>query len=98
MTRKRFVKLLMAAGYDRNEANAAAAAARSRGVGYSTACIASTAILSIGNKLNTINIDAVCDAIRAVAVAAQQVASAICKAMTAFAEAYTAAMEEPSYE
>ena len=93
MTRKRFVKLLMAAGYDRNEANTAAADSRRRGIEYSTAVIPAKAVLSTGIKLNDANIDAVCDAIQKIADAAQKVALAIGKAIAAFAETYTAEME-----
>ena len=93
MTRKRFVKLLMAAGYDRNEANAAAADARSRGIEYSTAVIPAKVALSVGIKWNDINIDAMCEAIREIADMAQKVALAIGKAVAAFAETYTTEME-----
>ena len=93
MTRKRFVKLLMAAGYDRNEANAAAADTRIRGIEYSTAVIPAKAIMPAGLKWDSANIDALCDAVRKIADAAQKVALAIGKAIAAFAETYTAEME-----
>lgn len=93
MTRKRFVKLLMAAGYDRNEANAAAVDVRSRGIEYRTAYIVTKSAMSIGSKLNDVNIDAMCEAIRKIVDAAQKVALAIGKAAAAFAETYTTEME-----
>lgn len=93
MTRKRFVKLLMAAGYDRNKANALAADARSRGIEYSTAYITGKSTLSVGINWNDVNINAICDVVRKIADYAQKAAQAVLKATVAFVEAYTAEME-----
>lgn len=92
MTRKRFVKLLMADGYSRNEANALAVDARR--YGYSKVYNAESAMRAAKINLNNIDITAVCDAIRKFADIAQKMAVAIGKAVTAFAEVYTAEMEK----
>ena len=86
MTRKRFVKLLMAAEYDRNKANEIAAAARKGGVKYSTA-------LNAYIKLRGINISALSVAFRNIADAALTVGYAISKAAQAFGEALREKME-----
>ena len=92
MTRKRFVKLLMADGYSRNEANTVAAKARICGMRYSTAY--SMRRLRIPQiKLATANFDAFCEAVRNLADTALKVGVAISKAATAFAETYTKEME-----
>lgn len=93
MTRKRFVKLLMAAGYDRNEANAIAADARSRGIEYNKVYIAANGILTAGIKWNGVDIDAVCDGFRKIVDAAQKVAQAVCNAAAAFTKAFLETME-----
>lgn len=91
MTRKRFVKLLMADGYSRNEANTLAAYARS--YGYSKVYKAELVMRAAKIKLNNIDITAVCDAIRNIAEVVQKAASAFAKAAVAFAKTYTAEME-----
>ena len=93
MTRKRFVKLLMADGYSRNEANTAAAYARNSGIKYSTAYPAVSAAQPLRIKFDDATIEAVCYAVRSVADMAIKVASAMAKAVAAFAEVYTKEME-----
>lgn len=86
MTRKRFVKLLMAKGYTRNEANAYAANARKCGIEYRTACIAY-------RQLAGIDIPAFCDAVRKIIYTTARVAQAITNATAAFVKAYRESME-----
>ena len=86
MTRKRFVKLLMAAGYDRNEANAHAADARKTRIKYSTAFI-------VRSKLNDLNISALSDAVRIIGDTAVKLAYALSKAAEAFTQAFSGHME-----
>lgn len=93
MTRKRFVKLLMADGYSKNKANELAAGVRSCGMKYSNAYMAESTMRGAIIKFNNIDFTAVCDAIRKIAEAAINVASAIAEAATAFAETYTKEME-----
>ena len=97
MTRKRFVKLLMADCYSRNEANELAVKSQNWALSYSTAYKAESVVQRTGIKFNDIDITAVCDAFRKVAEAAIKAASAMAKAMAkavaAFAEAYTKEME-----
>lgn len=93
MTRKRFVKLLMADGYSRNKANIVATAARNSGIGYKPAYKAEMALSATKLSLKNVDISAVCDAIRSVADIAIKVASAMAKAVAAFAETYTKEME-----
>lgn len=98
MTRKRFVKLLMADGYSRNEANTLAADARSCGLKYSNAYKAESAISAAKLNLKDIDFSAICDAIRNLVEFAVDIASAIAKAATAFAETYTKEMEAINHE
>lgn len=86
MTRKRFVKLLMAAGYDRNEANDAAEKARRCGMEYSTAC-------NVYRKISAVDITAFGDALRNIVDMAAKVVVAFTKAAEAFAKTYRAEME-----
>lgn len=94
MTRKRFVKLLMADGYSRNAANTAAMIARSRGIEYGTAYKAN----EIGLKLDAAGVDALCNAVKNIVDIATKVAWAISKAVCAFAETYTKEMEKINHE
>ena len=93
MTRKRFVKLLMADGYSRNASNTIAADARNCGMKYSNAYKAESAMRAAKLKFQDVDFTAVCDAIRNVAEMAIKVASAMAKAVGAFAETYTKEME-----
>ena len=86
MTRKRFVKLLMSAGYDRNEANAHAADARRCWMQYSAAC-------AVYSKMAEIDITAFCDSVRSIVITAARVAAALSNAAVAFAKAYQETME-----
>ena len=103
MTRKRFVKLLMAEGYSRNKACKIAADAWRNGLTYSSAYKAEQGFLAAKinlEKINLekINVDAMCDAIRQIVDVATKVALAISKAVGAFAEAYRAEMEAVNNE
>ena len=93
MTRKRFIKLLMADGYSRNDANTLAADARSYGMMYSNAYNLEHKLAGAKLDLKKVNIDAMVDAIRNIVDVASQVATAIYKAVCAFAATYQAEME-----
>lgn len=95
MTRKRFIKLLMAEGYSRNEANTIATDARNCGLDYKTAHKAESDISAAKLNLKNINISALCDGIRNIVDAAWKVSLAISKAMVAFAKTYHEEMEKP---
>lgn len=94
MTRKRFIKLLMAKGYSRNEANTAAKQCQTSRIEYRKAHTAIKACDVARIKFTTINIDAVCDAIRKIVDVVQKMAVAIGKAVTAFATVLTEEMEK----
>lgn len=87
MTRKRFVKLLMAKGYDRNEANATAEYARMSGRSYAEAYKVHPA--SVSNLMDIIG-----PALHNFGVQLEKMANALSKAVAAFGEAYKDAMEE----
>lgn len=93
MTRKRFVKMLMAEGYSRNEANIVATAARNSGIDYKLAYKAERDLSAAKLSLKNVDISAICYAIGKIAEAAIKVASAMAKAVAAFAETYTKEME-----
>lgn len=93
MTRKRFVKLLMADGYSRNQANKIAIDARNCGMEYKTAYKAESAVMAAQLDLKNIDLSAMCDAIRNIVESVQKAASAIVKAAAAFAKTYREAME-----
>lgn len=93
MTRKRFIKLLMAEGYSRNEANTIATDARNCGLDYKTTYKAESAICAAKLNLKNINISALCDAIGKIVDSAWKVSLAISKAMVAFAKTYQEEME-----
>lgn len=78
MTRKRFVKLMMAAGVSRNEANEMAERAVSGRVSYSKAYSAYTRFPNMVG------------AIRDVAETIRRMAIAMCEATTAFTETFAA--------
>ena len=80
MTRKRFVKLLMARKISRNEANELADCAAEGRVSYEKAYMAYT---SLPDVLNVI---------RAAYEKLQLVARAICDGMSAFAEAFASSL------
>ena len=93
MTRKRFVKLLMADGYSRNHANSVAASAQRCGMKYSNAYNLEQALLAAKIDFTKINIDAMCEAIRQIVDMATKVSLAIAKAAGAFAKAFRENME-----
>ena len=98
MTRKRFVKLLMADGYSRNEANKLATDVQYCGLSYSTAYRTESDMRGAIIKFKNIGFTAGRDAFRNIAEAAVKVVSAIAKAANAFAETYTAEMEALNHE
>lgn len=93
MTRKRFVKLLMADGYSRNSANNIAAAARNDGMKYSAAYSAEKATKAALKKLSCAAISTICDAIPALVDAVQKVACAAAEAVEAFTKAFQKSLE-----
>lgn len=84
MTRKRFVKLLMAKGYSRNSANAAAICAQNKGYSYETAYRLATAIPNL--------VDRLAPAIKNIADTAWKMSKALAAGFAAFGEAYRAAL------
>lgn len=93
MTRKRFVKLLMADGYSRNEANIVATAARNCGFDYKPAYKAEIDFSAAKLSLKNVDTSAICDVIRNFVELVADVASAVAKAAGAFVEVYTKEME-----
>lgn len=86
MTRKRFVKLLMAKGYDRNRANDMAMVAQKKGYRYEKAYRMATGIPDFVGNL--------APAIVNLAETVSKLATAIGAGFAAFCEAYISAMEE----
>lgn len=85
MTRKRFVKLLMARGFDRNGANAMAVTFREKGYSYEKAYRMATAFPNM--------MDGLAAAMNAITDAAWRMAKAITAGFAAFGEAVRASME-----
>ena len=85
MTRKRFVKLLMARGYSRNGANDMATLARAKGYSYEKTYRLATAIPDL--------VDRIAPVIANFAESVKKVAAALAAGFSAFGEAYRAAME-----
>jgi hypothetical protein len=89
MTRKRFIKLLMAKGYSRNGANEIAADVLKDGYTYAEAYDQLTRILPL--------IEAICkqlpDAVRAATEAIAKIATAAVEALRAFVDTFNAAMK-----
>ena len=83
MTRKRFVKLMMSKGYDRNEANAYAAKARAIGSSYE-------AYTSTNTPQFNIAADALKNAINAIS----KFAAAAAAGLSAFNDAFNSKMQE----
>ena len=94
MTRKRFVKLLMADGWSRNGANAVAQIARAKGVSYQTAISAASCpdqtVKEFTEVLQTI-VNSLCEQI-------SHVSEALSKAITAFCEAFIQEMQNSKGE
>lgn len=86
MTRKRFVKLLMAKGYDRNWANDMAMVAQKKGYRYEKAYRMATGIPDL--------VDNLAPAIVNLAETVSKLATALGAGFAAFCEAYISAMEE----
>lgn len=86
MTRKRFVKLLMAKGYDRNLANCMAMVVQKNGYSYEKAYCVETCIPDL--------VDNLAPAIVNLAETVSKMATALCAGFSAFCEAYRSAMEE----
>lgn len=85
MTRKRFVKLLMARGYDRNGANNMATLAQAKGYSYEKAYRLATAIPDL--------VDRIGPAIVNLAETVKKMTTALAAGFSAFGEAFHAAME-----
>lgn len=85
MTRKRFVKMLMAKGYDRNGANCVAWEARRKGYSYEKAYRLATAIPDLVDRLGP--------AIVKLGETIGKMAAALGAGFAAFGEAFHAAME-----
>ena len=90
MTRKRFVKLLMADGYSRNSANSLADDTLKDGYSYAEGYGQVTRMLPLVQAM----IPAVTDAVRAVAESMGKVVRAVCDAASAAIQAFNAAMNE----
>lgn len=85
MTRKRFVKLLMAKGYGRNGANDMAALAQAKGYSYEKAYRLATAIPNL--------VDSLAPAIVNLTESIKKMTTALAAGFSAFGEAFHAAME-----
>lgn len=86
MTRKRFVKLLMAKGYDRNWANDMAMVVQEKGYSYEKAYRMATGIPDFVGNL--------APAIVNLAETVSKLATALGAGFAAFCEAYTASMKQ----
>lgn len=86
MTRKRFIKLLMASGHSRDKANEIAALARDARITYETAYRAT-------QKSVQAQIEAAVAAINATYEAAVKVCTSLVKTLHAFSETFRAEME-----
>lgn len=86
MTRKRFVKLLMAKGFDRNCAKDMAMVAQKKGYSYEKAYRMATGIPDLVDNLTP--------AIVNLAETVSKLATALGAGFAAFAEAYTASMKQ----
>ena len=89
MTRKRFIKLLMANGYSRNGANEIAADALKDGYSYAEAYDHVTRLLPLIEAFSK----RLPDAIRAATEAIAKIATAAVEASRAFVDAFNAAMK-----
>ena len=86
MTRKRFVKLLMAKGYDRNWANDMAMVAQKKGYSYEKAYRMATGIQDL--------VDNTAQAIVNLSETVSKLATALNAGFAAFAEKYAASMKQ----
>lgn len=90
MTRKRFVKLLMAHGYSRNSANRIADATLKDGYSYAEGYDQVTRILPLVKAMTPVVVDAVHTAAEYIG----RVARAVCDAASAAIQAFNAVMNE----
>jgi hypothetical protein len=86
MTRKRYIKLMMAEGWDRNTATSFAEQAREDGKSYA----ADYALHNMARNL--LNSDTLRDAMGRVVEVVGRMCNAICAGVAAFSKAYTEAM------
>lgn len=93
MTRKRFIKLLMSQGYDRNKANEIANEARSRKVPYATFYY-TDAQARLLSSFGFISIDEARRAFLEAAKTMQRIASGFAAGVEAFSRAFSNAMSE----
>lgn len=90
MTRKKFIKLLMSQGYDRNGAYAMAELVRAKNLPYATGYNA----VMCGKLLVNDIFPKIEEIIRPVVEAVQKIAQACAAGIEAFGEAYREAMSE----
>ncbi len=90
MTRKRFVKLLMAEGYSRNDANDIADEVLEDGFSYAEAYDHITRMLPLVQAI----LPAVSDVVHQAAETIGRLAGAVCEAASAAVKAFTAAMSQ----
>ena len=90
MTRKRFVKLLMAEGYSRNGANAIAEDVLKDGYSYAEGYSHVVRILPLVQAM----LPAVSDAVQTAAEMIGRLARAVCDAASAAVQAFSAAMSQ----
>ena len=90
MTRKRFVKLLMAQGYDRNEANEKALCVQREGGSYKEAYAAETDFLRSCKAM----VDGICASVQRLSETIGRMAAAFSAGVAAFGEAYAEAMNQ----
>ena len=90
MTRKRFVKLLMSQGYDRNGANAMADIVRHHNQSYATGYKAAR----VGKQLITDTIPLLIETMKPAVEALTKIANACAAGISASGRAYHSAMSE----
>lgn len=88
MTRKRYIKLMMAEGWDRNTANAFAEQVQADGISYAED------YADHERLFRRIDFDALCAAMKNVTDTIWRVGKALCSAIDAFGKAYTEAMSK----
>lgn len=89
MTRKRFIKLLMAQGYSRNEADCLAWQAMANAYSYEEAYAIVNIKTIVIPKLTTEQIQ---DIVQQINKAAWRICEAVCDGVTAFCKAFSARM------
>lgn len=91
MTRKRYIKLMMAEGWDRNTANYMAMRVREHGMSYAEDYAAEERLYS---RLHPIDIDALFAMMKNVTDTIWRVSKALHSALDAFGKAYRDAMSK----